>query len=107
MDFHSRAKMLLVPNVKQAQREISRVVDSVLASDPKRSLEEVQRAVTLQILGPALERLLVTTEEKSNKEGDTAFLDLRLEASQRVQRIFANRERLGLIVAKHGTYISL
>lgn len=98
--------MLLVPNVKQAQQEISRVVDCVLALDPKHSLEEVKRAATLQVLGPALERLLVTTEEKSDKEHDIALLDIQLEASKRVQSIFANRERLGLIVAKHGTYIS-
>lgn len=97
--------MLLVPNAKQAQQEISQVVDSVLALDPKHSLEEVQRAATLQVLGPALELLLVTTQEESHKDHDTALRDIQLEASKRVGSIFDHRERLGLIVAKHGTYI--
>ena len=102
MDAHSRAKMLLIPNAKQSQQEISQKVDSILASDPSRSLEEVLRTVTLQALAPSLERLLVTTQGERDEDHEIALRDIQLEASNRVQSIFASRERLGLIVANHG-----
>ena len=102
MDSQSRAKMLLIPNAKQGQKEISQKVHSILASDPNRTLEEVQRTVTLQVLAPWLEHLLVTTEEESNKEHETALRDIEQEASERTQRIFANHKRLSLIVANYG-----
>lgn len=94
--------MLLIPNAKQSQQEISQTVDSILASDPSRSLEEVQRAVTLQVLAPSLKRLLVTTQGERDKDNETALRDIQPEVSSRVQSIFASRERLGLIVRNHG-----
>lgn len=48
-DLHSRAEELLIPKAKQAQQRISKVVHSILASDPKCSPEEVQRAATFQV----------------------------------------------------------
>ena len=102
MDSSSKANGLLAPNIKQSQQEISRVVSSILASDSKRSLEDAQRAATLQVLAPALERLLVTTEEESNDEDDTALRDIKQKASERTQSIFANHHRLSSIVAEHG-----
>lgn len=101
MDWHSRARKLLIPNAKQSQQEISRKVDSILALDPDRSLE-VLETVTLQVLAPSLERLLVTSEDEQDKDHETVLRDIQLEASKRIESIFANRERLGLIVANHG-----
>lgn len=94
--------MLLMPNAKQSQQDISREVGIILASNPNRSPEEVLRAATLQVLAPSLERLLVTSEDEQGKAHKTALHDIQQEASSRVQSIFANRERLGLIVEIHG-----
>lgn len=102
MDSRSRARLLLIPNAKQTQEEISQLINSILALDPKRSTEEVQYAATLQVLAPALERLLVTTQEESDKEHGTALRDIQLEASKRTRSIFANHQRLGSIFAEHG-----
>lgn len=102
MDSRSRAKRLLVPNVQQTQQEISQAVDSILASDPERSPEVLQRAETIRILAPALEGLHGTPQEESDLDHATALHDIQQEVSQRTQGIFANHERLAWIVKNHG-----
>ncbi|KAF6240026.1 hypothetical protein HO173_001636 [Letharia columbiana] len=104
MDDYSSPRQTFIPLLSSCltQEEISQLINSILALDPKRSTEEVQYAATLQVLAPALERLLVTTQEESDKEHGTALRDIQLEASKRTRSIFANHQRLGSIFAEHG-----
>ena len=59
--------MVLIPNAKQSQQEISWRVDTILILNPNLSPEEALREATLQVLAPLLERLLVPL--KMNRVG--------------------------------------